>query len=65
MLHEMVIKPSDFFVRRSGKLYFEINDVLNYRKGVEQLLQDTLSYDDNARQQYAEELDAAIQDTKR
>lgn len=65
MLHEMVIKPTDFFVRRSGKLYFEIEDVLEYRQGVQQLLQDTLGYGDSDAQAYAAELDQAIEDTKR
>lgn len=65
ILHEMVIKPTDFFVRRSGKLYFEIDDVLMYRDGVEKLLQDTLGFDDNIKKEFSEELDAAIEDTRR
>lgn len=65
ILHEMVIKPADFFVRRSGKLYFEIDDVVKYRSGVEQLLQDTLSYDDETRNQFSRELDEAIEDTRK
>lgn len=65
ILYEMVIKPTDFFVRRSGKLYFEIDDVLMYRDGVEKLLQDTLGFDDNIKKEFSEELDAAIEDTRR
>ncbi len=65
ILHEMVIKPTDFFVRRSGKLYFEIDDVLMYRDGVEKLLQDTLGFDDDIKKEFSEELDAAIEDTRR
>lgn len=65
ILHEMVIKPADFFVRRSGKLYFETEDVVKYRSGVEQLLQDTLSYDDETRNQFSRELDEAIEDTRK
>lgn len=65
ILHEMVIKPADFFVRRSGKLYFEIEDIVKYRSGVEQLLQDTLSYDDQTRNQFSRELDEAIEDTRK
>ncbi|WP_035807676.1 glycerol-3-phosphate dehydrogenase/oxidase [Jeotgalicoccus saudimassiliensis] len=65
ILHEMVIKPTDFFVRRSGKLYFEIDDVLMYRSGVEQLLQDTLGFGDEVKNKYSKELDAAIEDTRR
>lgn len=65
MLHEMVIKPTDFFVRRSGKLYFEIEDVFEYRDGVERLLQDTLGYDDEIRKEFSDELDEAIEDTRK
>lgn len=65
ILHEMVIKPTDFFVRRSGKLYFEIDDVLMYRSGVEQLLQDTLGFGDEVKNKFSKELDAAIEDTRR
>lgn len=65
ILHEMVIKPTDFFVRRSGKLYFEIEDVLEYRDGVERLLQDTLGYDDEIRKVFSNELDEAIEDTRK
>src|SRR5699024_4941090 len=65
ILHEMVIKPADFFVRRSGKLYFEIDDVVKYRSGVEQRLQDTLSYDDETRNQFSRDLDEAIEDTRK
>lgn len=65
ILYEMVIKPTDFFVRRSGKLYFEIDDVLMYRDGVEKLLQDTLGFDDDIKKEFSEELDAAIEDTRR
>src|SRR5699024_7065909 len=65
ILHEMVIQPADFFVRRSGKLYFEIDDVVKYRSGVEKLLQDTLGFDDDIKKEFSEELDAAIEDTRR
>lgn len=65
ILHEMVIKPTDFFVRRSGKLYFEIEDVFEYRDGVERLLQDTLGYDDEIRKEFSDELDEAIEDTRK
>ena len=31
---EMVYKPNDFLVRRSGKMYFNIKDVLDYKDAV-------------------------------
>ena len=36
----MVFKPTDFLVRRSGKLYFNIDDVLNYKDAVIDVLAD-------------------------
>ncbi|MDN5638430.1 MAG: glycerol-3-phosphate dehydrogenase/oxidase, partial [Staphylococcus equorum] len=30
--NEMVHRPTDFFIRRTGKLYFKIDDVLNYKE---------------------------------
>lgn len=40
----MVFKPTDFLVRRSGKLYFNIDDVLQYKDAVIDVLADMLQY---------------------
>ena len=41
---EMVYKPTDFLVRRSGKLYFNIQDVLDYKNAVIDVMADMLNY---------------------
>lgn len=65
VLHEMVVKPTDFLVRRSGKLYFAIEEVEKYRQGIERLLADTLTWSDEEYTQYIEEVDQAIKDTQK
>ena len=40
----MVYKPTDFLVRRSGKLYFNIQDVLDYKNAVIDVMADMLNY---------------------
>ena len=42
----MVYKPTDFLVRRSGKLYFNIQDVLDYKDAVIDVMADMLNYSD-------------------
>ena len=42
---EMVYKPTDL-VRRSGKLYFNIQDVLDYKDAVIDVMADMLNYSD-------------------
>ena len=39
---EMVYKPNDFLVRRSGKMYFNIKDVLDYKDAVIDIMADML-----------------------
>ena len=41
---EMVYKPNDFLVRRSGKMYFNIKDVLDYKDAVIDIMADMLDY---------------------
>ncbi|MGU3127121.1 glycerol-3-phosphate dehydrogenase C-terminal domain-containing protein [Staphylococcus aureus] len=40
---EMVYKPNDFLVRRSGKMYFNIKDVLDYKDAVIDIMADMLN----------------------
>ena len=42
---EFVIKPLDFFTRRTGKLYFDLSDVQVYSKLVLQSMQDIFDWD--------------------
>ena len=54
---EMVVHPSDMLVRRSGKLYFEREEVEGDTPIVMQILSDTLGYTESQQQELAKELD--------
>jgi len=43
--HEMVLKLSDFFVRRTGLLYFDIAKVIKYKSDMLLFLQEMLKFD--------------------
>lgn len=57
---EMVYKPTDFLVRRSGKLYFNIQDVLDYKDAVIDVMADMLNYSDAQKESYTKEVEEAI-----
>lgn len=59
--NEMVAKPTDYFVRRTGDLYFNVREVETHKDGVLSLMQDTLGWSDEVRNEMAEELDLALQ----
>ncbi|MDR9832709.1 glycerol-3-phosphate dehydrogenase/oxidase [Staphylococcus coagulans] len=62
--NELVVKPTDFLVRRTGALYFDINRVLEYKDIVVDVLADLLGYDANTKATYHAELDKAIQEAR-
>ena len=61
---EMVYKPTDFLVRRTGKLYFNIQDVLAYKAGVIEVLSNLLNYTPAQKIQFTAELDQAIDEAQ-
>lgn len=60
----MVFKPTDFLVRRSGKLYFNIDDVLQYKDAVIDVLADMLQYSEGQKQAYTDEVNKAIDEAQ-
>lgn len=62
--NEMVYKPTDFLIRRTGMLYFDIEDVLKYKEAVVDVLAQLLNYDDIQRALFTEELDEAINEAR-
>jgi len=58
----MVYTPSDFFIRRTGMLYFDIEAVKLYKQQVLQVMQQHLNYTEVQRSAYMAELDQAIID---
>lgn len=57
---EMVHKPTDFLVRRSGRLYFDIQYVLDYKEGIVDVMSKMLNYDADTKKVYQQDLEQAI-----
>lgn len=54
--NEMALTPSDFFIRRTGDLYFHINDVIAYKEQVLNYMAKLLNYTEEQKEQYRKEL---------
>ena len=54
--HEMVMTPSDYFVRRTGNLYFAIEVVEKYKKAVTNYMATLLSYSDLEKNTFYDDL---------
>ncbi len=63
--HEMVNGLSDFFIRRTGRLYFDINSVHKFRELVLQDLIDYLNWDVGRTEQEVDTLELLLQDASR
>jgi glycerol-3-phosphate dehydrogenase len=59
---EMVIRPSDFFIRRTGMLYFDIDGVRRWKEGVVACMADRLGWDVALQSEMAAELERRIED---
>jgi len=59
---EMTAKPVDFFVRRTGALFFDIETVRVRKEGVAALMKDLLGWSPELAAAYATELDIALRD---
>ncbi len=53
---EMALTPSDFFIRRTGDLYFHISDVIRFKDQVLDLMAKHLGYSEEQKNQYHKEL---------
>lgn len=62
--NEMVHRPTDFFIRRTGKLYFKIEDVLNYKEQVIDVMAELLGYTNIQKELYTKELETAIKEAQ-
>ncbi|RIX50950.1 glycerol-3-phosphate dehydrogenase/oxidase [Paenibacillus nanensis] len=58
---EMVVKPVDFFIRRTGAMFFDIEWVKRWKKGVIGCMADYLKYSDEQLQNDEEELERELQ----
>ncbi len=60
--NEMAVKPVDFFIRRTGRLFFDIQWVELHKKPVLNLMKKLLKWEDDTFAIYKEELEQAIHD---
>ncbi|QTN00347.1 FAD-dependent oxidoreductase [Sediminibacillus dalangtanensis] len=57
---ELIYKPVDFFVRRTGALFFHINWVREHKDNVIDYLAKTFNYTNEQKTEYTEELDQLL-----
>ncbi|PAQ15970.1 glycerol-3-phosphate dehydrogenase [Bacillaceae bacterium SAOS 7] len=62
--HEMVAKPVDFFIRRTGAVFFNIEWAKTYKKDIIQLMAEQLGWDEQTAARYEAELDQEITDAE-
>ncbi len=63
--NEMVFKPTDFLIRRSSKLYFNINEVKQYKDAVVEELAKLLNYTQSQQNEFTKEINIAIEEATR
>ncbi|PPA71979.1 glycerol-3-phosphate dehydrogenase/oxidase [Jeotgalibacillus proteolyticus] len=59
---EMAVKPVDFFIRRTGRLYFDLDWVITYKEPVMKTMKALLKWDEETYHSFEKELDKAIND---
>lgn len=60
--YELAYKPADFFVRRTGALFFEINWVNSHKSHVLEYMAKSLQWSDGQKREYKEELEQLLHD---
>lgn len=60
--HELICTPSDFFIRRTGALYFNIIEVQTYKEPVLLFMKNLLTYTEEQVEYYRDELEQHIQE---
>lgn len=60
--NEMVVKPVDFFIRRTGALFFDIHSVTKWKSAVIQLMAELLGWTEETKLNYTNELEKHLND---
>src|SRR5699024_12037951 len=60
MENELVYKPVDFFIRRTGALLFDINWVKEHKESVINYMAKSLNWSKEQKEAYTEELEVAL-----
>lgn len=58
--YEMAYKPTDFFIRRTGALYFEMDWVKRHKRNIVRYMEKALNWSKEQTKMYAHELDQFI-----
>lgn len=58
--HEMVQQPTDFLIRRTGDLYFNVQHVYDYKDAIINVMADILNYDEATKLAYSKALDEKL-----
>ncbi|MDF2606603.1 MAG: Aerobic glycerol-3-phosphate dehydrogenase [Bacillales bacterium] len=58
--YEMVTKPIDYFLRRTGSMYFEIDSVLKYKDEIIKLMSNVLHWSEAEKEKYLMEVEEEI-----
>ncbi|MCD7035204.1 glycerol-3-phosphate dehydrogenase/oxidase [Metabacillus sp. GX 13764] len=61
---EMTATPADFFVRRTGSVYFDINWAIKYKEPVINFMADRLGWTAEQKESYTNELNTLIHDAQ-
>ncbi|MHA6482237.1 glycerol-3-phosphate dehydrogenase/oxidase [Paenibacillus sp. strain BS8-2] len=62
MQHEMTVTPADFFIRRTGDLFFRINEVRAWKDQVIGAMESELGWSKEQKARYIADLDTAIRE---
>ena len=60
--HEMALNPLDFLIRRTGRLYFDIDSVRKYKEPVFEEFQKAYNYSAEEMEAFSKELDAQLKE---
>ena len=60
--YEMAVTPLDFFIRRTGALFFDIHAVRQWKGAVTQLMQSYFNWTDEERNRYEQQVNVALHD---
>jgi glycerol-3-phosphate dehydrogenase len=63
--NEMCVTPSDFFIRRTGALYFDIALVKTWQKEITTYMQQYLKWNDELMKSFTEALQQSIEESER
>ncbi len=58
----MTATPADFFVRRTGRLFFDINWVRTYKDAVIDFMSERFQWDEQAKNKHTENLNKLLHD---